>query len=83
MATTAADQQAVPALELARRRFIGELESGLALEETHPFVFGLVVPETGWTARRTGMNAFQPQMRRAQEHIHGLATRGGHGATQQ
>jgi len=60
MTAACTDQQAVAAAELALLLLIGEAQAGAALEQGHPFVLGLVVPEARRAGGLAGVNALQP-----------------------
>ena len=51
--------QAIANAEVKASQRIGELQSGTASEQGHPFVFLLVIPKAWRAAGLTGVNQFQ------------------------
>ena len=57
------DVDEVAGFKVTRLGFIGEAQPCLALDQQHPFAFGLVVPETFRAALAGGDDAFDAQPR--------------------
>jgi hypothetical protein len=62
MAPSCPDQKSIPTVEFDRLLAVLEAQLGTALEQGHPFMLLLVVPEAFRARRTTGMDAFQPQL---------------------
>jgi hypothetical protein len=77
------DQKTIATIEQPGGGLILQLQLGRALQQHHPFVLLLVVPEAFRAAGLTGMDPLQPQPRCLDQHLAFLASRGGTGGRQQ
>ena len=83
MLTARTDQQGLTTGQGAGFGLIGELQQGTALQQQHPFVLALVVPETLRAAGAAGVDPLQPQLRGLQQHGGDFFPSGGAGAPDQ
>jgi len=70
------NQQLVTAAQAAWRWFSVQLDQGTALQQQHPFMLALFVPEPLWTGGSMRMNALEPQLLCFKQHADAFFTPG-------